>query len=54
MNCKHDIKDLIGMAGGIKCSRCGRLFRTFDELQADQEPAAQEEKPKKARKKKDA
>lgn len=50
--CKHETRDLIGTADGIRCRRCGAAFKTFAELQKAAETS--EKKPKKARKKKDA
>lgn len=35
MKCKHDIKDLIGTSGGIKCRACGKVFASFKELEKD-------------------
>lgn len=42
-DCKHELKDLVGMADGIHCKACGAVFRTVEEAQA--------EKPKKEKKK---
>ena len=52
MDCKHETKDLLGTADGILCRRCGRLFPTYEEYK--QAIAAPGEKPKKAKKKKEA
>lgn len=41
--CKHELKDLVGMADGIHCKACGAVFRTVEEARA--------EKPKKEGKK---
>ena len=35
MDCKHELGFLVGNADGILCRRCGRLFKSFDELRAD-------------------
>ena len=55
--CKHEIGLLVGTADGIVCKGCGKLFHSFDEISGpvkeEVKPAA-EEKPKKARKKKEA
>ena len=51
--CKHEIGLLIGTADGIVCKGCGKLFRSFDEISPEKEEIP-EEKPKKARKKKEA
>ena len=64
--CKHEIEHLIGTNEGIKCRLCGKVFKTYAELEADrpQEEKAEEkendeiieeqaeEKPKKAATKK--
>ena len=45
--CNHDVKDLIGGAGYIKCRACGKTFKDFKELEADREPLpfSEPEKP---------
>jgi hypothetical protein len=42
--CKHDNKDLIGTEAGIKCRVCGKVFKTYAEIEADraQQDAPQE------------
>ena len=40
--CKHEVEHLIGTSDGIKCRLCGKVFKTFAELEADR---PQEEKP---------
>lgn len=64
--CKHEVEHLIGTSDGIKCRLCGKVFKTYAELEADrpQEEKAEEkeideiieeqaeEKPKKAATKK--
>lgn len=40
--CKHEVEHLIGTNEGIKCRLCGKVFKTFAELEADR---PQEEKP---------
>lgn len=56
MDCKHEIKDLMGTADGIVCRKCGRVFANYSEVQGEDIPV--EEKPartqKKATKKKEA
>lgn len=42
--CLHPQKSLIGDAYGIRCTECGRQFRTYQELEADRK--TEEEKPK--------
>lgn len=44
--CKHELKDLVGMADGIHCKACGAIFKTIEE--------AQEKKPEKKEGKKNA
>lgn len=60
--CKHDINWLMGTADGVVCRKCGKVFPSLatlrDDLEADragsQAPApAKEEKPAKAKKKKE-
>lgn len=38
MDCKHELKDLIGLADGIKCRACGKLFKDFTEIEKDRKP----------------
>lgn len=38
MDCKHELQDLIGLAEGIKCRKCGKLFKDFNELEKDRKP----------------
>lgn len=33
--CNHDNKDLVGVADGIRCRACGRVFASYAELEAD-------------------
>lgn len=40
--CNHDIKDLVGTEGGIKCRACGKTFKNFAEIEADKKPAQDE------------
>ena len=47
-DCKHELKDLVGMADGIHCKACGAVFRKMEDVQ----PAA--EKPAKKKEKKNA
>jgi hypothetical protein len=56
MDCKHEQGFLIGTADGILCRRCGRLFKSFDELNGGKPADEPAEAPKKAgrRKKADA
>lgn len=30
--CKHELKDLVGMADGIHCTACGKIFKDYDDL----------------------
>lgn len=39
MECKHELKDLVGMADGIHCKACGAIL--------DKLPAAEKAEPKK-------
>ena len=56
--CRHEQAQLVGTADGILCRSCGRLFANYDELERERgpecEPTAEQEKPKRARKKKEA
>lgn len=49
MDCKHELKDLMGTADGIVCRKCGRVFADYKEVLAADQPAA--EKPATTRKK---
>ena len=58
MDCKHEIGYLMGTADGIVCRRCGRLFKSMDEINAEAEkpaeaPTEAQAKPKRSRKKKE-
>lgn len=44
--CKHELKDLVGMADGIHCRACGQVFKSLDET-------SKEEKPKRKKSKKE-
>ena len=33
--CKHELQHLIGTEDGIKCRNCGKIFKSFAEIQAD-------------------
>lgn len=55
MSCKHDVKALVGCAGGICCKACGKTFASYADVLADrkespnetaQEQPKVEEKPK--------
>ena len=48
--CKHETSFLMGTAEGIVCRRCGRQFKTFEEIAADIKPAAEPGEPKTAEK----
>lgn len=50
MDCKHDISQLIGTADGIRCKRCGQLFKTMP-TQKIEVPAAEPTPEKTAEKK---
>lgn len=56
MDCKHEQGFLVGTADGILCRRCGRLFKSFDELNGGKPAGDPAEAPKKPgrRKKADA
>lgn len=41
-NCKHELKDLVGMADGIHCKACGAILDKLPE-----KPAAEKAEPKK-------
>ena len=47
MDCKHKLEDLMGVADGVICTRCGKHF---DHIPKQEEPAKIEEPVKKARK----
>lgn len=36
--CKHELKDLVGVADGIICTRCGKKFASWAELSAEDAP----------------
>ncbi len=48
--CKHENHMLMGVADGIVCRGCGKVFASFDELDKERNP----EPPKKGKKKKEA
>ena len=50
MDCKHELKMLVGMADGIHCTGCGRIFKTLEEIPTEDYTP----EPKKKRRKKDA
>ena len=46
--CKHELKDLVGMADGIHCRACGKIFPTMPapaEAEKKPAPAEAEKKP---------
>lgn len=62
--CKHELKDLMGVAGGVICRKCGMRFdhipKTENSENAPVQPEEEkteekpeEEKPKRGRKKKE-
>ena len=48
--CKHETSFLMGTAEGIVCRKCGRQFKNFEEIAAENKPAAEPEEPKTAEK----
>lgn len=52
--CEHKTHDLIGTADGIYCQGCGKLFKSYSELEADTKShkahAEEQGKPKKKKK----
>ena len=42
--CKHDLTMLEGRADGIHCRSCGRVFKNWDELQAEIKPKKEDKK----------
>ena len=48
--CKHEIQHLMGTADGIVCRKCGAVFASMYEINAEPvaEPEAPAEAPKKA------
>lgn len=50
MECKHELALLVGTADGIKCTGCGRVFGSWDEVFPINPPEAgaetQEDAPK--------
>lgn len=53
MDCKHEIPDLMGTGEGILCRRCGKLFKSFAEIQGEPPAADPAPAPKRGRKKKE-
>lgn len=57
--CKHETPLLVGTADGIVCRRCGRVFASFAEIEAENAPEPEkapekaENVPKRGRKKKE-
>lgn len=41
--CKHDNRDLIGDANGIKCRACGKVFASFADIEADRKKSEPQE-----------
>ncbi len=48
--CKHEMQWLMGTADGITCRKCGKQFKSFEEIEAENKPAAEPEEPKAAEK----
>ena len=52
--CKHELKDLVGVAGGVLCRKCGERFDHIPKQETTAKaPKAEdtvEEKPKRTRK----
>lgn len=50
--CKHELKDLVGVAGGVICNACGQFFDHIPKQDAPEvkTEAPAEEKPKRTRK----
>lgn len=53
--CKHELKDLMGVAGGVVCRKCGAKFDHIPKQDAPKaaakvDEAPVEEKPKRTRK----
>lgn len=42
--CKHELKDLIGMADGIHCRACGAVLQSMPAREEKKEPAKKEGK----------
>lgn len=56
MDCKHELQYIVGVAGGVICTKCGRHFDHIPKQDAEPEAPAKEapkaeEKPKKATRK---
>lgn len=57
--CKHELKDLMGVAGGVICRKCGMRFDHIPKSENPEiapvqpEEEKTEEKPKRGRKKKE-
>lgn len=45
MSCNHDEVKLVGTADGIRCTECGKLFATYQDVLADRKKP-EEPKPK--------
>ncbi len=57
--CKHELKDLMGVAGGVICRKCGEFFDHIPKQEPTKAPEVKaeepvEEKPKRTRAKKGA
>ena len=49
-DCKHELKDLIGMADGIHCRNCGAVFKDIPKpVETSTENAPKKEAKKNAR-----
>lgn len=44
MDCKHELKDLVGVADGVYCKKCGQ---TFDHIPKQDAPQKSELEPTK-------
>lgn len=38
MDCKHELKDLVGVADGVYCKKCGQMFDHIPKQEVEKEP----------------
>lgn len=52
MVCKHELKDLVGMADGIHCLKCGAVLNEMPKKEGDDGKLADNESSKPAKERK--
>lgn len=50
MECKHDLYLLVGVADGIYCRGCGKVFTSLQEVHPEEKPEKKKVVRKRARK----